>query len=265
MAVRAAHVVAGIIALATLHWSGAGEARGSKPKALAGRDPGGIAVAVVGRGLDYRLPGVAMRLARDGEGEPIGWDLADNDARPFAASDDDGPAAGIVLAEGPATRLVLVRAAAGRQEQIAAGLRFAAQTPARIVLLVADPGLSYPLAGLAEAARHLPQLLIVVPAWRVASEPASPIGDADRGGLLSVAADGGTASADATVQTATLAQGIHPDDAAAARVAALAARLLAVEPSLAGASLRARLLSLAKPQPSGPPAIPDARRLLGRE
>lgn len=57
-----------------------------KPPVPPGRDPGGVAVALIGTGIDYTLPAVARRLARDGEGELIGWDLQDEDRKPFDTS-----------------------------------------------------------------------------------------------------------------------------------------------------------------------------------
>lgn len=61
----------------------------SKPKVPVGVDPGGFAVAVVGEGIDYWRPEIARRLARDGEGEIIGFDLVDGDRLPYAATPAD--------------------------------------------------------------------------------------------------------------------------------------------------------------------------------
>lgn len=262
MAGRSKGLTAGALVLAAcLIWPGPGEARSAKPKAPPGRDPGGIAVAVIGNGLDYRRPEVAQRLARDGEGEPIAWDFADEDARPFSAADADGQLARVLLAEGQAIRLVLARTAIGRQEQVAAALRFVGETPVRVVLVVAETEAPLPLAGIAEAARHLSRLLLVVPRQRVAGDLSMQVAAADRGGLLLVAADSGDPAADVMAAAGSAASGAHPDDAAAARVAAMAARLLAAEPASTGTVLRARLLSFAKPQLSGPPTILDVGRI----
>ena len=54
-----------------------------KPPVPIGVDPGGVLIAIIGDGIDYTRPEIAARLARDGEGELIGWDLVDNDRRPF--------------------------------------------------------------------------------------------------------------------------------------------------------------------------------------
>ena len=61
-------------------------AQGAKPSVPSGRDPGGVAIALIGTGIDYTLPLLARRLARDGEGELIGWDLEDKDRKPFDKS-----------------------------------------------------------------------------------------------------------------------------------------------------------------------------------
>ena len=51
-----------------------------KPRVPPGVDPGGVAVAIIGSGINYtRSRDRGKRLARDGEGEIIGWDFVDND------------------------------------------------------------------------------------------------------------------------------------------------------------------------------------------
>ena len=244
--------------------SGVVEARAAKPRVPPGRDPGGVAVALIGSGLDYRAPDIAARLARDGEGELIGWDLADSDRQPYSAANDVGLPVARLLAGSRDVRLVPVRVAAGRHDQIAAALRFAATTPARVAVIVADPGAGLPLAGLEGAARSFPQMLIIVPAGRV-EERLPP---ATRGaGLLLVSGEARTGpSADvmvAAVETPLprppggAAAEQQSDDVAALRIAALAARLAATDPALSGAAMGARILGAALPQVSGPPLIAD--------
>ena len=81
-----------------------------------GRDPGGVAIALFGTGIDYTLP-LAQRLARDGEGELIGWDLEDKDRKPVRQEQrrhapewggDGTPVASLLVARRP-LRLVPVR------------------------------------------------------------------------------------------------------------------------------------------------------------
>jgi len=83
-------------------------AQEKKPPLPPGRDPGGVAIALVTTGIDYTVPEVAQRLARDGEGElilaikdacrlihhahlrdgvPIGKPLPQPDDRPDRAAD----------------------------------------------------------------------------------------------------------------------------------------------------------------------------------
>src|SRR2546423_15285496 len=57
-------------------------AQGKKPPLPPGRDPGGVAIALITTGIDYTVLEVGQRLARDGEGELIGWDLGDQDRKP---------------------------------------------------------------------------------------------------------------------------------------------------------------------------------------
>jgi len=240
----------------------------SDPKVPAGRDPGGVAVAIIGNGLDYRRAEIASRLARDGEGELIGWDLVDDDARPFAASGGDEVIASLVLAEGQVARLAVVRAGSGRQDHIAMALRLTGQTPARIALILADPGRPLDRAHLSAAARQLPHLLIVVPARHVASDAAAP---GVSGGLVVVGgtthpgADAVVASGAANELAPTAPPSLEPDDRAAARVVALAVRLAASEPTIDGATLRARVLSHAATDAAGPPLISAIDRSKWRE
>ena len=49
-----------------------------------------VTVALLGPGIDYRLPELQKNLARDGEGDLIGWDFADSDNKPFADG-EQGP------------------------------------------------------------------------------------------------------------------------------------------------------------------------------
>ncbi|MBS0244043.1 MAG: hypothetical protein JSS20_17870, partial [Proteobacteria bacterium] len=222
-----------------------------KPRVPPGRDPGGIAVAIVGGGIEYTRPEFRDRLARDGEGEIVGWDFADDDRRPYGIAAADAALASILLAEGQATRLVVARVPERRPDKLAEAMRFVAATPARVLLLAAEPGQPLPWANLAKAARDLSRLLIVVPARLVDTGAAQP-GLADRGGLLVVAAEGDAtrlAGADVAVSLAARPGSVWaalakdkgaPDVVAAARVTALAARLLAVEPALEGSALRSR-------------------------
>lgn len=135
----------------------------------------GPAIALITTGIDYTRPAVAARLARDGEGELIGWDVVDDDRTPFASSPNTTPAAqggdGTVLAErligmvpdGDSTRLLPVRVDAGDPLSLAKALAFVARTPARTVLVPMWGTDRAAWAPFAAAAGHFTHLRIVVP------------------------------------------------------------------------------------------------------
>jgi hypothetical protein len=106
----------------------------SNPRLPAGRDPGGVAVALVTTGLDYTQPEIAARLARDGEGELIGWDFVDNDNRPFAAGEGTERARRLLEVYAQA-RLVPVRVKPGDPNSLAQAVAFVSRTPARILAI----------------------------------------------------------------------------------------------------------------------------------
>ncbi|MGD9804384.1 MAG: hypothetical protein AB7E81_03885 [Hyphomicrobiaceae bacterium] len=246
--------LASVVAAAVLHlffviapvWA-------ADPKVPPGRDPGGIAVAIIGGGLDYRRQELASRIARDGEGELIGWDFVDENRTPFAAAGGSDPVVGIIVAESSA-RLLAVRVANGEERQIPQAFRFIRDTPARVALLVTGPAAPVERGNLVMAARQLTQVLIVVPARLVAPESPGAPATGDASGLLVVAAVGSVAKGDVSVEAdagAAVGGETHPDDVAAARIAALAVRLISKESLLAGSALRERLIGLAKARPDG--------------
>src|SRR5438093_11375417 len=129
-------IAAGVFAIAAL-------AQEKKPPVPAGRDPGGVAIALISAGIDYTLPQVAQRLARDGEGELIGWDLEDGDRKPFDLSNGstrqesggDGTLIASLLSGARGLRLVPVRVDPGNPVSLARAIAFVAQTPARVAVL----------------------------------------------------------------------------------------------------------------------------------
>ncbi len=237
-----------------------------KPRVPPGLDPGGVAVAVADPvGVHYTWPQILARLARDGEGDVIGWDFVDGGQRPYA---DPGAArtsatslASIVLRETPAARIVPFRTKA---ETVAIGrlMVFAAKSPAKVLLLLTATDSAADWAAFAEAAAHFKHVLVVVPVGgdlmggphrafpaQLSAETMLAVTDSDP-------APGDAprpAVADLAVP-ARIGHRIFDGDAfisgphvAAARIAALAARMVARESRLEGAALKARILSLAKP------------------
>jgi len=116
-------------------------AGGTDPRVPPGTDPGGVAVAVISTGIDYTQPNIAARLARDGEGDIVGWDFADDDAFPFAPAESDGNGtafASVLLAEAPGARLVPLRIDYERPATFFLAFAFIDQTPARVVVISSD-------------------------------------------------------------------------------------------------------------------------------
>ena len=102
-------------------------------------------MAIIGSGVNYTLPQIASRLARDGEGDIIGLDFIDRDNRPFDVAGPDATPDGIrpmgttlasvVLGDAPKVRLVPVRIGMGEPRQFGGAVAFVASTPARIAIV----------------------------------------------------------------------------------------------------------------------------------
>jgi hypothetical protein len=131
-----------VVAAGALLCSDLAAAQVRKPKLPPGSDPGGVAIAILSTGIDYTASDIAQRLARDGEGELIGWDLIDRDNRPFKPKAAETPPAwggdgdALIRAVGvPGRRVVPVRIDVRDPMSLAKAAAFVAQTPARIVVV----------------------------------------------------------------------------------------------------------------------------------
>ncbi len=271
-----------------------------EPRVPPGRDPGGVPVAMIGPGIDYRDPGVFQRIARDGEGDLIGWDFIDNDLKPFTPETDcpiqtcaadetrwRANPARLLLGEAGASKLIVLRTKDGDRGTLAAAIAFASRSPARIVPTLASGGDQAGVVSgpdwhlMIEAARRFTNLLFIVPAHgppiNVPGFDKLPIGN-----LLIVAPvtpsgevaieDAGKPRPDADIAVsidalggATLAAPLDvraPLEAraklAVARVAALAARLMAVDPILDAHGMKQKILSLAQPLPAAAKSVARA-------
>lgn len=219
-------------------------AQGKKPPLPPGRDPGGIAVALIGTGIDYTQAALARQLARDGEGEPIGWDVVDRDRLPFDKAGGetrpdwggDGTAlCGLLAADG--VRLVPVRVDPADPASLARGLAFAAQTPARIVLVPMRGDSREMWEPFRQAAEHFKHLLVVVPAGE-GSGATYPAGL----GLDTVLAVEATTSGAAVPGFGGRMRQLSGEAAAVAAAGSAAAAILAREPRLDAKGLRKRLI-----------------------
>jgi hypothetical protein len=264
----------------------------TKPKVPSGSDPGGIAVAIIGSGVNYTLPGIASRLARDGEGDIIGLDFIDRDNRPFDVAEPDATPDGIrpmgttlasvLLAAAPQARLIPVRLPPGEPNFLAAAAAFVARTPARIAL-VANAGPSrvvwsrVSLTPFQQATASWEHILFVIPAGDddlnidMDEKPRFPAslglvnaivvsGTRADGRTMLPFANWGPNVVDLAVPAEQLpalsvdgaAVQVSGSNYAAARIAALAARLLAANAKLTTAELKALVEAAAAPVPEDP-------------
>jgi hypothetical protein len=247
-----------------------------KPVPLPGVDPGGVMVAFVGRGIDYTRPGLSDRLARDGEGEIIGFDLVDRDRRPFCRVDCQAltDAAQAMLAAAPQSRLAVFKVdGAGLA---APALQMAVQAKAAIVVLDLPDDAQTAVLLRAASERFRDTLIILAPRPSEAA-PAQPAAEAGQPAMSEK--PGGDASVQAaappatppTAPAATAAPVPRPDtvivaanppatsppsgNAAlahggpASRIAAEAVRIVAASPSTRGATLKAQVETQVEPAP----------------
>jgi hypothetical protein len=219
-------------------------AQEKKPPLPPGRDPGGVAIALVTTGIDYTVPEVAQRLARDGEGELIGWDLIDQDRKPFDGSKGstrpewggDGTLIASVLSGGRGVRLVPVRVEPTDPASLARAVVFVAQTPARVVVLSMWGTMRQDWEPLRQAAMRFKDVLVIVPAGKGAEAvyPAAL-------GLDNVlAVEQGTAGVDAAGSGGRV-QRLSGAPLAVGAAGKAAADLLAREPLLDVGALKRRL------------------------
>lgn len=157
-----------LAALAAMPWA---PALAADPPVPSGKDPGGSAVALVTSGIDYTPPDVARVLARDGEGELIGWDFVDDDRLPYAAAGgkDDTPLAKLFVGKG--MRLVAVRVDLADPLSLARGAAFAGKTPASIAIVPIVSRRAEDLVPIRTVAQHLKDIVFVAVA---AGEPLRP-------------------------------------------------------------------------------------------
>jgi len=248
----------------------------AKPPVPSGVDPGGILITLVGPGVDYTDPKIAARLARDGEGELIGWDLVDNDRRPYSGTDPlhrsvTPQAPGIIADSTASARLAVFRAKSNDPTSLALTVAMAASRPPPILIISTDgPNPSPDL--LAAISQRLPDSLVLATHNNEASSTEKPQATVPLPNVVVIASfdkDRQAKTFDAKSNAPELAMDVSrwaqklagerldttyiglPSDAAVAQIAALAARILAAEPALKGPELKTRILSITEPLPEG--------------
>ncbi|MFQ5764173.1 MAG: S8 family serine peptidase, partial [Rhodospirillales bacterium] len=143
------------------------------PPVPAGRDPGGVAVAHVDTGVNYLLPGLSGRLARDENGRLLGFDFWDMDGRPFDVDTARSPffplhhgtaVASILLREAPAARLVPYRYPRPEMARFADLVKHADAQGAVVVIMAMGSNKREDWTAFADAAAERPHMLFVISA-----------------------------------------------------------------------------------------------------
>lgn len=162
-----------MIALFTVLIVSSHSAVADDPPIPPGKDPGGVAVALVDTGVNYTLPEIANRLARAAGGDILGFDFQDSDRLPFDLEPGAGAAAprrhgtlvaSILIREAPQIRLIPYRFAAKRFETFAAIVSEIAAGPARIVAMPLGGYRRQDWLAFREAANAHPEVLFILSA-----------------------------------------------------------------------------------------------------
>ena len=249
------------------------------PAPPASREAGrpGIRVALVDSGVNYLLPEIASRLARDEDGALIGFDFWDLDARPF----DSNPArsafhpqrhgtrtASLILEEAPVAVLVPYRYPRQDMRRMSDLVEHAAAAGVRIMNISMGSRRRSEWTDFEIAAQAHPEMLFVVSAGNddqdIDETPVYPaslpldnlltVTSSDRSGLPANGSNRGRESVDlAAPAERVLVTGfdgrireVSGSSYAAARVSALAACLLGAHPQWTAFELKAAILARAE-------------------
>ncbi|MGF1629135.1 MAG: S8 family serine peptidase [Kiloniellaceae bacterium] len=256
------------------------------PAVPPGEDATGVTVALVDSGVNYLLPQIAARLARDPEGEILGYDFWDLDPRPFDG--DTGRSeffpirhgsevASRLLAEAPDVRLVPFRYPRPDMTRMDEVVARAAEAGAIIVALPLGSRNPDDWSAFAAAAKIHADILFIASAGNdgrdIDAMPVYPaalpldnvivVTSAEDDGRLARGSNWGAVSVDLLVPAENLAvTGFHGNPVrgsgssfAVPRVAALAARLQAAHPGWRAAELKAAIFARAEPPPQAPGTV----------
>lgn len=241
-----------------------------------GGDPGGVTVALLDTGVNYLQPAIAERLARKPDGTALGYDFEDDDPRPFDLNLALSPfhpgrhgtvVANALLKEAAPLRLIPLRYPRSKPEKLSDAVDLAAKSGAKILLVGLGGRREADWQGFAAALRAHPDMLAIVSAGREGEDiddrayyPAAltlpnmlTVGAADGFGQP-IRSNWGLRRVDLLAPAERLILRNFDDveetvagaEFAAARVAALATRLLTAKPTLTAAQLKAKLLAMAR-------------------
>jgi Subtilase family len=253
-------------------------------------DPGAVVVAHVDSGVNYLLPQIAERLARNDAGESLGYDFWDLDARPFDGDSSRSiffpqrhgtRVASLLLAEAPAARLLPFRYPRPDMTRMAEVVARAEAAGAVVMALPLGSRRESDWTAFAAAAVAHPWMLFVVSAGNdgrdIDAHPVYPaalaldnmivVTSAETDGSLARGSSWGPQSVDLLVpaenRTVIGFDGAETQASgssfAVPRLAALAARLKARHPDWQAAELKAAIFARAV----APPAPADGAVAVG--
>jgi hypothetical protein len=156
-------VSAALLAACLMPALGPAPALAKDPKVPPAKDASGAPVALVASGIDYTDAALTGRLARDGEGNIVGWDFVDNDIFPFSRDAASNALAKLLVANA-GVKLVPVRVGEGDYRGVGGAAGFVSHTPVTVVAVTLSSGRKEDWDVFAQAAQHFRQLLFVVPA-----------------------------------------------------------------------------------------------------
>ena len=248
------------------------------PEAAAGDAGPTVPVAMVDAGVNYLLPEIRDRLARDGDGAILGFDFWDMDARPFDANPVRSPffpqrhgtrTASLVVREAPVARIVPYRYPRPDMRRMTELVEDAAEAGVVIFNLALGSNRREDWEAFAAAAAAHPGMLFVISAGNngrdIDSQPVYPaaleldntlvVSSALPDGRPAQGSNWGRKSVDIMVPAEELLvtdfhgrpRVVSGSSYAAARVAALAACLLAANPDWRAEILKAAILEQTRP------------------
>lgn len=252
------------------------------PAVPGGRDPGGAAVAHVDTGINYTIPLLSNQLARNDDGEIYGEDFFDYDGRPFDLDPDSSPmtprrhgtaVASLIVLEAPGVRLVPYRHPGRDFDAFADIIEDIAEGPARIVAMPLGGYRAADWEKMHDAILANPDILVIVSAGNngrdIDIDPVYPasftaenllvVTSVDEFGTLPVDSNWGASTVDIAVPAEKILTIDHRGakvrasgaSYAVPRVAALAARIAADNPTWGADKIKAEIIGLAKTLPRG--------------
>jgi Subtilase family len=242
------------------------------PPVPPGKDPPGMTIGHVDSGVNYLLPEIAARMARDRTGQILGYDFWDLDRRPFDAEPTTDPfhpehhgtrTASLLLAEAPVAKLVPYRYPRHDMARMTALIDDAAARGLRVINLSLVSRNRAEWLPFQAAAQAHPDMLFVVAAGNygrnIEEQPAYPasfhlanmivVTSATADGHLTAGVNWGPTLVDLMVQGEDVValdfdgarRPVSGSSYATARVSALASCLLAGHPDWSTAELKSAI------------------------